>query len=143
MGQHGSTASNKKTKSALVQLSAKIAKLEKANKKLKKSSQKCKPNYSSDSDDSNFSWRGESSSTWGHNCRKLKLTSNSQIDKNATPCPSKATDNSILNVTSNLMNTDANSDQILESLTANNKNLDSINNINSNEVPSPTQKSLT
>ena len=41
------------------------------------------------------------------------------------------------------MNTDANSDQILESLTANNKNSDLINNVISNEVPSPTQKNLT
>jgi hypothetical protein len=43
------------------------------------------------------------------------------------------------------MNTDASSDQIQESLTANNKNSDLINNDNviSNEVPSSTQKNLT
>jgi hypothetical protein len=51
--QRGSTASDKKTDSAFVQLSSKIAKLEKANEKLKKSSRKCKHNYGSDSDDSN------------------------------------------------------------------------------------------
>ena len=41
------------------------------------------------------------------------------------------------------MNMDASSDQIQESLTANNKNLELINNVISNEVPSPTQKNLT
>jgi hypothetical protein len=105
--------------------------------------QKLKPNYDIDSDDSDSSWRDGSGSTWGHNCRKLKIISNSQLDKNTTPCPSKAIDTSILNVTPSLMNTDANSDQILESLTANNKNSDLINNVISNEVPSSTQKNLT
>jgi hypothetical protein len=38
------------------------------------------------------------------------------------------------------MNTDTNSNQILKSLTANNKNLDLINNVISNEILSPTQK---
>jgi hypothetical protein len=41
------------------------------------------------------------------------------------------------------MITDASSDLIQESLTANNKNLDLNNNIISNEVLSPTQKHLT
>jgi hypothetical protein len=41
------------------------------------------------------------------------------------------------------MNTNAHSDQILESLTANNKISDLINNVIYNEVPSPTQKNLT
>jgi hypothetical protein len=54
-GQHGSTASNKKTASAFAQLLAKIAKLEKANEKLKKSLQKRKHDYGSDSDDSDSS----------------------------------------------------------------------------------------
>ena len=40
--QCDSTASDKKTASALAQLLAKVAKLEKANEKLKKSSRKCK-----------------------------------------------------------------------------------------------------
>jgi cell division protein FtsB len=44
--------SKKKTASAFAQLLAKVAKLEKANKKLKKSSRKCKHDYGSDSDDS-------------------------------------------------------------------------------------------
>ena len=43
------------TASAFVQLLAKIAKLKKANEKLKKSSQKSKQNYVSHSDDSNSS----------------------------------------------------------------------------------------
>ena len=51
-GQHGSTVSNKKTSSEFVQLLAKIAKLEKDNEKLKKSSGKPKHtgDYGSDSD---------------------------------------------------------------------------------------------
>jgi hypothetical protein len=54
-GQHGSTASNKKTPSAFTQLLAKVVKLEKANEKLKTSLQKRKRNCGSDSDDSNCS----------------------------------------------------------------------------------------
>jgi hypothetical protein len=54
-GQHGSTALDKKTASAFAQLSAKVAKLEKANKKLKKSSKKHKREYDSDSSDSDSS----------------------------------------------------------------------------------------
>ena len=45
---------------------------------------------------------------------------------NTTTCPSKATDNLILNVTSNLMNTDASRDLIQERLATNNSNLDLI-----------------
>jgi uncharacterized lipoprotein YajG len=71
-------------------------------------------------------------------CKKCKIKDS--INDYTNPCPSKAIDTSILNVTPSLMNTDANSDQILESLTANNKNSDLINNVISNEVPSPTQK---
>ena len=41
-GQHGKTALDKKTASAFAQLSAKVERLEKANKKLKKSSKKRK-----------------------------------------------------------------------------------------------------
>jgi hypothetical protein len=50
-GQHGKTALDKKTASAFAQLSAKVEKLEKANKKLKikKSSKKRKHEYESDS----------------------------------------------------------------------------------------------
>eukprot|EP00804_Cyclotella_cryptica_P013425 CCRYP_005163-RA/>CCRYP_005163-RA protein AED:0.25 eAED:0.61 QI:0/0/0/1/1/1/2/0/411 len=51
-GQHGSTALHKKTASAFTQLSAKVKKLEKANKSLKKSSKKHKRDYDSDSSDS-------------------------------------------------------------------------------------------
>jgi hypothetical protein len=40
------------------------------------------------------------------------------------------------------MNTDASSDQIQESLTTNNTNLDLINNVISNEVIFPTQKNF-
>ena len=54
-GQHGSTALDKKTASAFAQLSAKVERLEKANKKLKKSSKKCKREYDSDSSDSDSS----------------------------------------------------------------------------------------
>jgi len=54
-GQHGSTALDKKTASAFAQLSAKIERLEKANKKLKKSSKKRKREYDSDSSDSDSS----------------------------------------------------------------------------------------
>eukprot|EP00804_Cyclotella_cryptica_P008954 CCRYP_012055-RA/>CCRYP_012055-RA protein AED:0.37 eAED:0.37 QI:0/-1/0/1/-1/1/1/0/163 len=51
-GKHGSTALDKKTASAFAQLSAKVEKLEKANKRLKKSSKKRKRDYDSDSSDS-------------------------------------------------------------------------------------------
>jgi hypothetical protein len=51
--QRGSTASDEKTASAFAQLLVKIAKLKKANDKLKKSSCKCKCSYSSDRFDSN------------------------------------------------------------------------------------------
>eukprot|EP00804_Cyclotella_cryptica_P004949 CCRYP_014090-RA/>CCRYP_014090-RA protein AED:0.38 eAED:0.38 QI:0/-1/0/1/-1/1/1/0/106 len=51
-GQYGSTALDKKTASAFVKLSAKVEKLEKANKMLKKSSKKRKREYDSDSSDS-------------------------------------------------------------------------------------------
>ena len=54
-GQHGSTALDKKTTSAFAQLSAKVERLEKANKKLKKCSKKRKRNYDSDSSDSDSS----------------------------------------------------------------------------------------
>ena len=76
------------------------------------------------------------------NCRKPKVISNTHLDKNSTPCPRKATDTLISNVTSNLMNTDANCDQILKCLAPNNKNLDLFNNINP-KLPSPNQKNLT
>ena len=52
--QCGSIASNKKTTSAFLQLLVKVVKLEKAIKKLKKSSWKCKHDYDSDSD-----WAGQ------------------------------------------------------------------------------------
>ena len=48
-------ASDKKTASTFAQLLAKIAKLEKANEKLKKSSCKHKRSYSSNSNDSDSS----------------------------------------------------------------------------------------
>eukprot|EP00804_Cyclotella_cryptica_P025161 CCRYP_013008-RA/>CCRYP_013008-RA protein AED:0.42 eAED:0.42 QI:0/-1/0/1/-1/1/1/0/101 len=51
-GQHGSTALDKNTASAFAQLSAKVEKLEKANKRLKKSSKKHERDYDSDSSDS-------------------------------------------------------------------------------------------
>eukprot|EP00804_Cyclotella_cryptica_P024421 CCRYP_015862-RA/>CCRYP_015862-RA protein AED:0.37 eAED:0.37 QI:0/-1/0/1/-1/1/1/0/133 len=51
-GEHGSTALDKKTASEFAQLSAKIEKLEKANKRLKKSSKKRKHDYDNDSSDS-------------------------------------------------------------------------------------------
>eukprot|EP00804_Cyclotella_cryptica_P024178 CCRYP_019497-RA/>CCRYP_019497-RA protein AED:0.44 eAED:0.44 QI:0/-1/0/1/-1/1/1/0/92 len=51
-GKHGSTALDKKTASTFAQLSAKVEKLEKANKRLKKSSKKRKRDYDSDSSDS-------------------------------------------------------------------------------------------
>ncbi len=54
-GQYGSTALDKKTASAFAQLSAKVTRLKKANKKLKKSSKKCKHEYESDSSDSDSS----------------------------------------------------------------------------------------
>jgi hypothetical protein len=54
-GQHGSTASDKKTASTFAQLSVKITKLKKVNEKIKKSLQKRKGNYDSGSDDSNSS----------------------------------------------------------------------------------------
>ena len=54
-GQLGSMAPNKKTTSAFMQLSAKITKLEKANKQLKKSSKKCKCGYDSKTSDSDSS----------------------------------------------------------------------------------------
>jgi hypothetical protein len=54
-GQHDIEAPDKKTASAFAQLSAKIPKLEKANKKLKRSSKKCKHEYNSDSSDSDSS----------------------------------------------------------------------------------------
>lgn len=92
---------------------------------------KHKHKYKSDSNEVDSSWRGGSGSIWGCNCRKPMFISDIELDKNTTPCPSKATDTSILNVTSNLMNTDANCNQILKSLTANNKNSDLFNNINS------------
>ncbi len=54
-GQHGGTALDKKNASAFAQLSAKVERLEKANKKLKKSSKKCKHEYDSDNSDSDSS----------------------------------------------------------------------------------------
>jgi hypothetical protein len=53
--QCGSTASDKKTSSAFAQLLVKVAKVEKANEKLKKSLHKHKHNYYRDSDVSNSS----------------------------------------------------------------------------------------
>jgi hypothetical protein len=52
----------------------------------------------------------------GATVEKLKRTSNSQLANNTTPCPIKATNHSISNVNSNLINTDANSDLIQKSL---------------------------
>ena len=54
-GQHGSIAFDKNTANAFAQLSAKVERLERANKKLKKSSKKCKHEYDSDSSDSDSS----------------------------------------------------------------------------------------
>ncbi len=54
-GQHGSTALDKKTANSFTQLSAKVERLKKANKKLKKSSKKHKHEYDSDSSDSDSS----------------------------------------------------------------------------------------
>jgi hypothetical protein len=54
-GQRGSAALDKKTASAFAQLSAKVERLEKANKKLKKSSKKRKREHDSDSSDSDSS----------------------------------------------------------------------------------------
>ena len=54
-GQHTSMALDKKTTSAFAQLSANVTKLEKVNKKLKKSSKKHKHEYDSDSSDSDSS----------------------------------------------------------------------------------------
>ena len=54
-GQCNSTAPDKKTASAYAQLSTKIAKLKKVSKKLKKSTNKCKHRYDSDSNDSDSS----------------------------------------------------------------------------------------
>ena len=53
--QHCSTASDKKTASAFAQLLAKIAKLQKANEKFKKSLCKSECDNGSNSDDSNSS----------------------------------------------------------------------------------------
>jgi hypothetical protein len=50
----------------------------------------------------------------GHSCQKSKVICNTQLDKKTTPCPSKATNTSILNVTLNLLNTDAKCDQNLK-----------------------------
>ena len=80
-GQHGSTAPDKKMANAFPQLSAKIAKLEKANKKLKKSSKKRKCEYNSDSSDSDSSLQGRFCSTWGHNCSQFMLTNSTQLNK--------------------------------------------------------------
>jgi hypothetical protein len=54
-GQRGKTAIDKKTASAFAQLLAKVEKIKKANKKLKKSSKKHKHEYESDSSDSDSS----------------------------------------------------------------------------------------
>ncbi len=78
--QHCSTALAKKTTSAFAQLSVKVERLKKANKKLKKNSKKRKCEYDSDSSDSDSSWRGGSGSTWGCNCTKFMLTNNTQLD---------------------------------------------------------------
>jgi hypothetical protein len=48
-----STAMDKKTTNAYMQLTAKIAKLKRVSKKLKESSTKCKCDYDSNSGDSN------------------------------------------------------------------------------------------
>jgi len=77
----------------------------------------------------------------GATVEKLKRTSNSQLDKNTNPCPIKATNHSILNVNLNLINTDANSDLFQKSLIAKNKNSDLNNDIISDNVLSPAQKS--
>ncbi len=90
-GQHGSTALDKKTASAFAQLSAKVERLERANKKLKKGSKKRKREYDIDSSDSDSSFQGGSSSRWRRNCSK----NNTQLDNYTTPFPSKAT-NSLL-----------------------------------------------
>ena len=54
-GQHGNTALDKKTTSAFAQLSAKVERLERLNKKLKNSSKKRKREYDSDSSESDSS----------------------------------------------------------------------------------------
>ena len=125
-----------------MQLLTKLAKLKKANEKLKKSSQKRKRDYGSNSDDSDSSWWGGSGSKWGCNCRNIKLTNNSQLSSNTTPCLGKATNHSNLNLILNLMNTDIVGNPIQENLTTNHNNLDLNNDIISNEVLSPTQKNL-
>ena len=57
-GQHHHTAPDKKAAQAYAQLSVKVPKLKKANKKLKKSTRKHKREYDSGSNDSNFKHRG-------------------------------------------------------------------------------------
>jgi hypothetical protein len=52
-GQCHNSALDKKATQAYAQRSAKVAKLEKANKKLKKSTRKCRSEYNSNSDGSN------------------------------------------------------------------------------------------
>ena len=73
------------------QLSAKIAKLEKSNRKLKRASKKRKRDYDSDSDDSDTSWSDGSGSTGklGNKCTK-----HNKINHDVKNYPSpKATEN--------------------------------------------------
>ena len=86
-----------------VQLSAKIAKLEKSNKKLKGTNKKSKCYRNIDSNVSNSSWSDGSNSTGklGINCTKRYKT---YTHVNTYPSPNKATDILDWNVNSILIN---------------------------------------
>ena len=72
-----------------MQLSAKIAKLEKSNRKLKRATKKCKCDNDSDSDNSDASWSDGSGSTGIDNsCTKRNKT---KYSVNIYPSPSKST----------------------------------------------------
>ena len=128
-GQHGNTVLDKKTASTFAQLSAEVESLEKANKKLKKSSKKHKHEYDSDSSDSDSSGWGGSGNTWGHNCSKP------QLDKYTTPCPSIATNSLLSSLNTELM--DARNNPKQQSLKRTRSESDNFDNI-----LSPTQENL-
>eukprot|EP00804_Cyclotella_cryptica_P012712 CCRYP_016291-RA/>CCRYP_016291-RA protein AED:0.36 eAED:0.36 QI:0/-1/0/1/-1/1/1/0/158 len=96
-GQHCSTALDKKTASAFTELSAKVEQLEKANKRLKKSSKKRKHEYDSDTVTLTPPEGAGPVAHGGRNCSQSILTNSTQLDKYTIPCSNKATDSLLSN----------------------------------------------
>jgi hypothetical protein len=131
-GQRSSTASNKMTASVFAELSAKVVKVEKANKKLKKVHVSTSTITTATPMTPTPLDGADPVALGGTTVEKIKLTTNLQLSKNTTPYPIKAASHSISKVNLNIINTDAPSNPFHKSLTANNKNSD-LNNTTTSE----------